>query len=101
MAAEVLSVSLNDGFEDDAVTVLLDGREVFASGHVSTRHEISRAAGFTVPLTGDGEGALTVVIPERGIEETIPLDPNARFLSLSVRGSELNRRFSEAPFRSM
>ena len=101
MSGESVRVSLHDGFEDDAVRILLDGNEVFADDHVSTRHEISRAGGFAVPLKEDRASALTVLIPGRRIEETIALDPSTRFVALSLRDGELTLRFSDQPFRSM
>ena len=92
-------MTLLDGFEDDAVKVLLDGDVVFEDDHVSTRHEISRAAGFAVPLGGPAE--LTVEIPARGIREVLPVDPSTGFVGLSVRDGELSRRVSDEPFRSL
>jgi hypothetical protein len=98
-AGAPLRVTLLDGFEDDAVKVLLDGDVVFEDDHVSTRHEISRAGGFEVPLGGPAE--LTVEIPRRGIREVLPVDPSTRFVGLSVRDGELSRAASDEAFRSL
>jgi len=61
----VLSVALEDGFEDDTVVVEVNGRQVFERDGVSTRTQIGLAESFEVTVDED-EAVVEVRVSSRG-----------------------------------
>lgn len=57
-----LNIALHEGFEDDAVVVLVNGAEVFRHEHVKTRMQIGLAASTAVALA-EGVAHLEVKLP--------------------------------------
>ena len=64
-ALVVLSVALEEGFEDDAVVVEVNGRKVFEQDGVSTRTQIGLAVSFEVPID-QPDAVIEVRLPARG-----------------------------------
>ena len=69
------TLELGTGFTGDEVTVLLDGREVWHGGTVSTDYSIGLAA--LVPLPVGAAGALEVRVGTRAVG-TATLTPTER-----------------------
>lgn len=69
-----LSLSLEEGFEDDHVVVTVGGRSVLDARGVSTRYQISLACLEEIELA-DGEDELFIALPERGLEARVQLGP--------------------------
>lgn len=71
-----LNVALQDGFDDDEVTIRVDGDEAYRE-RVTTRTQISHAADMELEVP-DGPFTLEVEVPEREIRESFPIDPQAQ-----------------------
>lgn len=78
-----LMLALEEGFKDDHVIVTAAGRTLADETGVSTRYQISLARKLALSLDGS-ETALTVRLPARGIEKTVPLASVAAGLRASV-----------------
>ncbi|WP_130504236.1 hypothetical protein [Blastococcus saxobsidens] len=58
-------LELGTGFRDDEVTVLLDGREVWSGGGITTDYSIGLAAVVPLPGPVDGQPLLEVRVGSR------------------------------------
>lgn len=70
-----LSLSLEEGFDNDHVVVTVGGRSVLDERGVSTRYQISLACLKEIELA-EGEDELFIALPERGLEARVPLGPS-------------------------
>jgi hypothetical protein len=97
-ALVVLSVALEEGFEDDAVVVEVNGRKVFEQDGVSTRTQIGLAVSFEVPI--DQPDAVTEVrLPARGAAgQTRCTVVDRLYVGVSVQSGDVVFRTSEEPF---
>lgn len=69
-----ISVYLENGFENDMVTLSADGAEQSAT-NVTTRHQIGLASVIEVTLPEDRTSTLRVALPNRGLAAEMPVDP--------------------------
>ena len=94
----VLSVALQEGFEDDTVVARLDGAEVFRQDAVTTDVRIGLATSFEVPL-GDRPATFEVEVPSRGLAERTTVGADGPLhLGISVVDGAVRVRVSEQPF---
>jgi hypothetical protein len=94
----VLNVALEEGFEQDAVVVVVNGQQVFDSGDVSTRMQIGLADSFEVAIEEE-EAVVEVGVPSRGLTgrfETPVTD--SVHLGVSVQEGDIVFRTSREPF---
>lgn len=90
-----LQVALQDGFDEDAVVVSLDGREVFRKDGVTTRRQISLAESFEIDAP-DQPAELHVDVMSRGVSDSIAVDARAQpIVTLSLRDGRIEPRFPE------
>lgn len=66
-----LHVALNDGFSDDAVTLRINGHEVYSKAGLRTDLRISRAAAVDLPLDA---GLAELTVEARGQTAAIAID---------------------------
>lgn len=66
-----LHIALHDGFQNDAVAIRLDGREVYSKAGVTTDLRISRADSLDVQTSN---GAAMVEVHARGRTATARVD---------------------------
>jgi hypothetical protein len=97
-AVGVLNVALEEGFEQDAVVVVVNGEQVFDSSDVSTRMQIGLADSFEVPI--EEEAAIVeVTVPSQGVTgryETLVTDQ--MHVGVSLQEGEIVFRTSKEPF---
>jgi hypothetical protein len=67
-----LTIHLQDGFLGDTVVVSLDGEEIARREGVTTDLRLSRAAVIETEVA-DGDGTITVALPERGLAAELAL----------------------------
>jgi len=101
MAPETtLHVALQDGFDDDAVVVRIDGREVYREDDVVTDTRISLADSFEVEASG-APALLEVELPARHVRDSFQLPPPAGgeiYVGVSFLEGSLQFRASARPF---
>jgi hypothetical protein len=95
-------VALQEGFQNDTVTVQLAGREVYRKSGVSTRMQIGLADKFDLDVT-PGPAELHVEVPSRNAARSVPLTVPADGelfvgISLSHQGA-VTSQVSDEPFR--
>ena len=94
----VLNVALEEGFEQDAVVVMVNGQQVFDSTDVNTRMQIGLADSFEVPIDED-DAVVEVSVPSQGLTgrfETLVAD--RMHLGVSLQEGEIVFRTSKEPF---
>jgi hypothetical protein len=94
-----IPIDLQDGFKDDTVVILLDGREAFRDEAVSTRFQIGRAKSVKLQAP-EGRTELTVEVPTRNARASATIDtakPVFVGISLTTQG-KLQVRVQEQPF---
>ena len=90
-----LQVALQDGFDEDAVVVSLDGTEVFRKDGVTTRRQISLAESFEIDAP-DQLAELHVDVMSRGVSGSIAVDARAQpIVALSLRDGRIEPRFPD------
>lgn len=90
-----LQVALGDGFDQDAVTVSLEGTEVFRKDGVTTRTQISLADSFEVEAP-DRPAELRIELPARGVSDSVSVDAREQpVVTLSLRDGGIQARFPE------
>jgi hypothetical protein len=90
-----INVALQDGFAGDTVVFRVDGDEVYRGEQVTTRTQISHAADMQLDVP-DRPFTLEVELPERGVRETLRLNPHAQpNVALSLRGGRLVPTYPE------
>jgi len=91
----LINVALQDGFDRDAVVILVDGAEAYRGEEVTTRTQISHAADTQLEVP-DRPFALEVDVPTRGVHQTFQLDPHAHpNVALSLRDGSLVAAYPE------
>lgn len=70
-----ISLSLEEGFDNDHVVVTAGRRPVLDERGVSTRYQISLACLKEIEIT-EGEDELLIALPERGLEARVALGPS-------------------------
>jgi len=92
-----VSIALEDGFQDDHVVIMVDGRVVFDDARVSTMTQVGLASLASAETDRD-QSRVAVSLPERGIEAAADLDlrqgPNVR---VSLVGDQLDIRAGDLP----
>jgi hypothetical protein len=93
-----LHISLEEGFQDDAVEIKVDGRTVFDKADLRTRLQIGLADSFETDVP-NGEHEIELVVPARGISETFSVDPrDTPNVGISLEEQNAKVRFSKQPF---
>jgi hypothetical protein len=84
-----LHVALQDGFSNDAVSIKVNGREVFRRDGVSTRTQIGLAAAHEMSVD-EGSATVEVDLPDRRLSSatTIAVTGDV-YLGVSVDGQNL------------
>ena len=87
-----------DGFENDQVVVIMDGREVFSSEAVTTNRLLGIAE--TITLTTDTDGhEVTVELPKRGLSGHTSVPAAERcYVGASLQGGAVEMIVSPEPF---
>jgi hypothetical protein len=80
----VVSIELQDGFQDDEVICTLDGREVARRTGVQTDLRISRADAIPIEVP-PGAHVLGVAVPTRGLASEVQVEVEQRELYVVVR----------------
>ena len=94
----VLTIALQDGFSDDAVTVRVDGRTVIDNQVMRTDQRIGLAYALDVPGMA-GLVALQVHLPDRDLQVSRDIDTQASpFVGISLLDGELVVTTSQTPF---
>jgi hypothetical protein len=94
----VLNIALEEGFEQDAVVVVVNGQEVFDGTDVSTRMQIGLADSFEVPIETD-EAIVEVDVPSQGVTGRLETTVADRMhLGVSLQEGEIVFRTSKEPF---
>lgn len=84
-----ISVYLENGFENDLVTLGADGAER-SEVNVSTRYQIGLASVIEVTLPRNRESTLRVALPNRGLVAETPVDPEVTpYVRVNVRHGSL------------
>ncbi len=94
----VLHLALEEGFEDDDVTIAVDGEEVVRAGAVRTRMQTGLASASDAKVAG---GRHTVTVQARGASASIDVDVEDELylgVSLSRSGDAIEHRVSREPF---
>jgi len=93
-----LHLALEEGFEDDDVTIAVDGEEVVRADAVRTRMQTGLARASDVTVAG---GRHTVTVETRGTSASIDVDVEDELylgVSLSRSGDAIEHRVSREPF---
>jgi len=69
----LLSVDLQEGFDNDTVIIRLNGQEVYREDGVATMRVLGLADTFSTAAE-PGPATLEVVVESRGLAQTIPLE---------------------------
>lgn len=94
----ILAIDFQDGFEEDTVTVRLDGEEIFHKADVTTKLLLGLADSVKSEVK---KGPVTVElgVQTRDILDTISLDVSADiYLGVSIVNDRLEYIFSDEPF---
>ena len=93
-----LTIHLLDGFENEAVAVEVDGREVLRQESVTSQLLLGLAGSFDIPLDEPGPASVRVSLPNRGLDAEQVVDVgDAAHLTASVEGGALVLRSMEGP----
>lgn len=94
----LLHIALQEGFENDAVKVRINGQEVFNKPQVSTRRQIGFADSYEAEV-GGGTIKVTLDLPQRAISASRVLQVNApTYIGASVTADGLQFDISREPF---
>jgi hypothetical protein len=97
-AVGILNVALEEGFEQDAVVVEVNGRQVFDSGDVSTRMQIGLADSFEVPIDEE-QAVVEITVPSQGLTGRFEAPVTDRMhLGVSLHEGNIVFRTSKEPF---
>ena len=94
----IVEIHLQDGFEDDEVVVLMDGREVFSSDSVTSKALLGLAE--TITLEADTAGhEVTVELPRRGVSGNTSVPASERsYVGVTRQGDSLELIVTGEPF---
>jgi hypothetical protein len=91
----LINLALQDGFDRDEVSLLVDGTEAYHGEDITTRTQISHAADTQLEVP-DRPFTLVVDVPTRGVQETFEIDPgNQPNVALSLRDGRLVAAYPE------
>ena len=91
-----LTIDLQNGFENDKVSVRVDGREILKKSQVKTNLAVSLAESCPVEV-GEGPVSVEVLVPSRNLRGTIELDAiRTPYLGVSITEGELELKPSES-----
>lgn len=94
----LLKVDLQDGFDGDLVTVIVNSAEVFRKEGIKTRLTLGLADSFEVNIP-DGKVNIEVSLPMKDISGTISMEISGPvFLGVSVQDRRISFRRSETMF---
>ena len=93
-----LHVALQEGFEDEAVVIRVNGKEVFNKQGVRTKLQIGRADAIDVDVE-DGPATVEILLPTKTLTKTVQTRvPQEPFLGVSLVAGEITHRVSSTPF---
>ena len=93
-----LHIALQDGFEDDLVVLIVNGKEVYRKKGVQTDYRISLADSFEMALP-DTPVVIEVQLPDRHLTQIIKLDENSvTHVGISCLENDLQFWLSDKPF---
>lgn len=96
---QTLKIELQEGFQDDAVVIRVNGSEIMHEDHVKTRTQIGFAAGTTATIP-EGKATLDVALPAAGISGAFEADiQGPTWIGVSLDSSRaLHFKLSQTPF---
>lgn len=93
-----LHIALQEGFDNEAVVIRVNGKDVFNKQDVRTRLQIGLADSFEVEVE-DGPATVEILLPEKNLTKEIQtLVPQEPHLGVSLVAGEIKHRASETPF---
>jgi hypothetical protein len=93
----LLHLVLEEGFEDETVTIKVDGKEVFRDEHVKTRLQIGRAATREIPI-GAGQVSVEISLPGRNLSQIVQVQTSDEaYLYCSLLPDRIECRVSATP----
>ena len=97
-AEPILSIALQDGFENEPVIVRVNRREVYRNKAVQTDYRISLADSFEMPLP-DSPVVIEVELPEQSITDSLQFDGDTTlYVGISWLEDKLTLKTSKTPF---
>jgi hypothetical protein len=97
-----LSIELQEGFQNDNIIILINGKGVYARENITTRTQIGLADKFEINVDED-RAAVEIKLPARNLTETVEIILNKKkYLGFSVVGKEnIKHIVQEEEFRYM
>ena len=93
-----LRISLQDGFRDDGVVVLVNGDEVYRNDHV-TESLLTGLSDETSVEVGEGPVRIDCEVPTQGLARSEVIDATATpYLGIAIVDGGIEFRPSPAPF---
>ena len=93
-----LTIDLQDGFGDDTVILLVDGKEIFQKEHVSTKLLLGLADSIRTDVE-KGQVRVEINIQTRNLTETILVDASAPvYVGISIESGKITYIVSPEPF---
>jgi hypothetical protein len=97
----VLHIDLQEGFDQDAVTILVNDQPVFHKDLVSTRMQIGLADRAQTEIS-PGAATVNISLPEKRLSASIPVRIDGEtYLGVSVEENSITHRISTSPFQYM
>jgi hypothetical protein len=97
----MLHVALQEGFNNDNVTIHLNDEPIYKSAKVTTDLRISRADAIEVPLI-DGRQRLSVSLPDRDLSGSLVIQGTSTIhVGVSVQSDTIEFTVSDQPFGYM
>lgn len=95
----VLTIDLQDGFKDDAVTVRVNEREVLSRKNVNTKFQIGFAESIVTEI-GEGHASIDVQVPSKNLSRKVAVDvAGPLFLGISIDPEDgIDLQISSEPF---
>lgn len=94
-----MKIDLQDGFYNDTVVIMANGKEVFKRENVNTRFQIGYALSAEAEIPEDSS-RIRIDVPSKNVSHTMRTQiPVPQFLGVSLTPEgELDCRFSDEPF---
>ena len=94
----VLSIALQDGFEQESVIVSVNGKEVYRNEALQTDYRISLAASFETPLP-NSPVTIAIKLPKQSITDSLQFNADTTvYVGISWLEGRLLFKTSETPF---
>lgn len=94
----MLHIALHDGFEDDVVTVRVNGKEVLRREGVTSDPRIGLAHSFEVDVD-EAQVTVEVALPARNVAESVVLERGGETnVAASYQDGTIRFRVSDTPF---